>query len=73
MGYGDFRSLDPGVRHQVEEEAEEAIERWAEGELEAAMTNRKMPLDDDLQKLLKEYGEVEEAILDIRDKGHTDK
>jgi len=72
LGYGNFHALDQIRRNEVEEETNDAIERWGESELDATTSNRPMQNAGELQHLLQEYHEIEEKILDLRDLGFDD-
>ena len=49
---------------RVHEEAESAIQRWAE---DAQMAERRIETKGELQQLLKEHHQIAEDIMDVRD------
>jgi hypothetical protein len=62
LGYGGVTSLTPDQRDSVEDEAEDAEERWSK------TTEMADPVPDPttpLQRLLKQYHDLGQAILDL--------
>jgi hypothetical protein len=62
LGYGDVARLTPNQRDAVEEEAEDAEERWSMG---AEMADPAIEPRTPLQRLLKQYHNLGQAILDL--------
>ena len=64
LGYGAFDKLSRKEKAAVKLEAEEAIAEWEEGpEMKLKPIDPKYPL----QKLLRQYHDIGESILDIMD------
>ena len=64
LGYGEFSTLEPKLKAQIEDEAENYIDNWEEGpEMEVNPPNP----DTKLQDLLRKRHEIAETILDLQD------
>ena len=60
MGLGALEDLPPKDREMVEEETDDAIDRWSEAEHEADVP---LSIHTPLQRLLAEYSELESQQL----------
>jgi len=62
LGFGELLAMSDEVRNQVEDEAEQYVEQWAETvEMKTSPTIRPMT---PLRRLLNEYNDICERILD---------
>lgn len=64
LGFGPLSTLDATTRDEIHAEAVNAVEEWSEAEVESVAP---LKAQTDLQRLLVQYRDIEEAILDARD------
>jgi len=69
LGYGVLHRLDAERRREVEDETDDAIDRWEEGRLAASISNQPMSGAHAIQRLLDEHYELEERIQKLRHRG----
>lgn len=69
LGYGLLQRLDAERRREVEDETDDAIDRWQEGRLASAISNQPMSGAHAIQRLLDEHYELEEKIQKLRHRG----
>jgi len=70
LGYGEWAGLSPEDQAKMREEAEDAVDARNEAENEDIEPLKR---DGELRRLLGEYDDIAEAILDERDERLTDK
>jgi len=69
LGFGPLSTLDATTCAEISAEAVDATEAWSEAEVESV---EPLEAKTDLQRLLVQYRDIEEAILDARDADLSD-
>ena len=69
LGYGLLQRLDAERRREVEDETDDAIDRWQEGRLASSISNQPMSCAHAIQRLLDEHYELEDKIQKLRNRG----
>jgi hypothetical protein len=69
LGFGPLSTLDATTCEEIRAEGVDATEAWSEAEVESI---EPLEAKTDLQRLLGQYRDIEEAILDARDADLSD-